>query len=160
MLSLSLARGSNCCITSLLSISALVFIVTISRYFSSYFTESNKDWDKYIQEKTKRWSAEVSGMIIAGKDNPFLAVRYEDLKKDTVREMKRVMDFLGFSRISESDIRERLGDGYNNFYRNHKDNFTHYTEEQKLFIRQQVENTINTLREHGKENIFPIDEYL
>ena len=132
----------------------------ISRYFSSYFTESNKDWDKYIREKTKRWSAEVSGMIIAGKDNPFLAVRYEDLKKDTVREMKRVMDFLGFSRISESDIRERLGDGYNNFYRNHKDNFTHYTEEQKLFIRQQVENTINTLREHGKENIFPIDEYL
>ena len=71
-----------------------------------------------------------------------------------------MMNFLGFSHISESDIKERLGEGYNSFYRNHKDNFSHYTEEQKSFIRQQVQNAINTLREHGKETFFPIDEYL
>ena len=108
----------------------------------------------------KRWSAEVSGWIIAGKDNPFLAVRYEDLKKDTVKEMKKVVDFLGFSYISESDIKERLGAGYNAFYRNHKDSFSHYTQEQKEFVHQQVESTINKLREHGKDNIFAINEYL
>lgn len=129
-------------------------------FLFSPFTENNKDWDKHIREKTKRWSAEVSGWIIAGKDNPLIVVRYEDLKKDTAKEMKRVMDFLGFSHISESDIKERLGEGYNSFYRNHKDNFSHYTEGQKSFIRQQVESTINALREHGKENVFPIDEYL
>ena len=128
--------------------------------FFSSFTENNKAWDAHVREKAKRWSAEVSGMIIAGKNNPFLVVRYEDLKIDTAKEMKKVMNFLGFSHISESDIKERLGEGYNSFYRNHKDNFGHYTEEQKLFVREQVENIINILREHGKENIFPIDEYL
>lgn len=102
----------------------------------------------------------MSGWIIAGKDNPFHIVRYEDLKNNTVKEMKKVLDFLGFSHISETDIEERLGEGYNAFYRNHKDNFGHYTEEQKSFVHQQVEDTINTLREHRMDSIFPIYEYL
>ena len=125
-----------------------------------FFTENNKDWDHFVQEKGKRWSDHVRGWIITGKNNPFHIVRYEDLKNDTVKEMKKVVDFLGFPHISEADIEERLGEGYNNFYRNHKDNFGHYTEKQKSFVRQQVQDTINTLRKHGKENVFPIHQYL
>ena len=122
--------------------------------------ENNEDWDRYIRVKGKRWRDHVSGWIIAGKDNPFHIVRYEDLKNNTVKEMKKVLDFLGFSHISETDIEERLGEGYNAFYRNHKDNFGHYTEEQKSFVYQQVEDTINTLREHRMDSVFPIYEYL
>ena len=102
----------------------------------------------------------MSGWIIAGKNNPFHIVRYEDLKNDTVKEMKKALNFLGFSHISETDIRERLGEGYNSFYRNHRDDFGHFTEAQKSFVRQQVQDTINTLREHGKEDSFPIYKYL
>ena len=102
----------------------------------------------------------MSGWIIAAKDNPFLVVRYEDLKKDTIKEMKRVVDFLGFSHISEADITNKLGEGYNNFYRNHTDNFGHFTEEQKAVVQHQVEETIKKLRENGRDNVFPIHKYL
>ena len=102
----------------------------------------------------------MSGWIIAAKDNPFLVVRYEDLKIDAVKEMKKMMNFLGFSHISESEIKERLGEGYNNFYRNHKDDFRHYTEDQKSFVHQKVQETIEILKDLGRENIFPIHQYL
>lgn len=127
---------------------------------SAFFTENNKDWDYFVQEQGKRWRDHVSGWIIAGKHNPFHIIRYEDLKNDTVKELKKILDFLGFLHISEADIEERLGDGYNSFYRNHKDDFGHYTEEQKSYVHQQVQETINALREHGKEAVFPIHEYL
>ena len=100
------------------------------------------------------------GWIIAAKDNPFLVVRYEDLKKDTIKEMKRVVDFLGFSHISEADITNKLGEGYNNFYRNHTDNFGHFTEKQKAVVQHQVVKTINKLREIGRDNVVPIHKYL
>lgn len=87
-------------------------------------------------------------------------VRYEDLKNNTIMEMKKMIDFLGFSHISEAEVRERLSKGFTSFYRNHRDNFSHYTDEQKDFIHQQVQDTINALREQGRENVFPIHEYL
>ena len=87
-------------------------------------------------------------------------MRYEDLKSDTVKEMKKVMDFLGFPHLSEADITERLGQGYSQFYRNHKDSFEHFTEEQKAFVHKQVVDVISTLKQYGLENAFPINEYL
>ena len=102
----------------------------------------------------------MSGWIIAAKDNPFLVVRYEDLKSNTIKEMKKVVDFLGFSHISEADIADKLGEGYNNFYRNHTDSFAHFTDEQKAVVRQQVKEAIKILKEQGRDNLFPIHEYL
>ena len=110
--------------------------------------------------RARRWRDHVSGWIITARYNPLLVVRYEDLKIDAVKEMKIVMDFLGFSHISESDIEEKLGIGYNSFYRNHKDDFRHYTEDQKSFVHQKVEETIKILKDLGRESIFPIHEYL
>ena len=123
-------------------------------------SENHEGWNAHVEEKGKRWSDHITGWIISGKDNPFHIVQYEDLKNDTVKEMKKVMDFLGFSHLSEADIAERLDQGYNNFYRNHKDDFVHFTEEQKAFVHEQVVNTINTLKEYGLENVFPIYKYL
>ena len=71
-----------------------------------------------------------------------------------------MMDFLGFSHLSEADIANRLGQGYNQFYRNHKDSFGHFTEEQKSFVHKLVVDVISTLKQHGLENAFPIHEYL
>ena len=122
--------------------------------------DDNEDWDKFVRVRAKRWRDHVTGWIMAAKYNPLHIVRYEDLKKDTVKEMKKVMDFLGFSDISDSDIKERLGEGYNTFYRNHKDIFSHYTQEQKEFVHQRVEETIEIVKDQGKENLFPIDLYL
>lgn len=72
-----------------------------------------------------------------------------------------MVEFLGFKDIFTEDIiQERLAEGYNDFYRNHKDDFEHFTPEQERLIHQTVKETINLLAENGIEKSFPIKDYL
>ena len=85
---------------------------------------------------------------------------FEDLKADTVREMKKVTDFLGFS-FTEKEIAERLGMGFSKFYRNHTAEFSYFTAEQESWIHDVFNHTSRILKSHGLYDMFPrIDEYL
>lgn len=61
---------------------------------------------------------------------------------------------------TENYVSMRLGGGYNYFYRNHKDNFTHFTVSQEKLIRRTINETLTNLKEHGFNDTFGIDEYL
>ena len=114
-----------------------------------------------MKDRTERWKAHVSGWVISGRSNPFLIVRYEDLKQNTVREVLRMVEFLGFKGLfTEASIQDKLGDGYNGFYRNHQDNFEHFTSDQKALIEKTVRETVSLLAERGLEQSFPIKDYL
>lgn len=121
----------------------------------------NEQWDRYIKEKSERWKAHVSGWIINGRFNPFHIVRYEDLKINTAKEVLKMVKYLGFKDvISEVDVQARVDEGYSSFYRNHQDDFEHFTLQQKEFIGTTVNETIALLAEYGLDHSFPIREYL
>ena len=85
---------------------------------------------------------------------------FEDLKADTVGEMKKVTDFLGFSYTAE-EISARLNSGFSQFYRNHTANFTHFTPDQETYIHDVIYNTSQFMGEKGLYDMFPrIDDYL
>ena len=90
----------------------------------------------------------------------FQILHFEDLIVETVKEMKKVTDFLGFN-ISQEEVTHRLGNGYTDFYRNHKANFSHFTSEQESYIHEMIETTVLHMKTHNLYNMFPrIIEYL
>ena len=114
-----------------------------------------------MKDRIDRWKSHISGWIISGRYNPFLIVRYEDLEQNTVKEVFRMVEFLGFKDLfTEDSIRNKLGNGYNSFYRNHQDDFEHFTGEQKALIKRTVEETVRLLAEQGLEHSFRIEDYL
>ena len=88
-----------------------------------------------------------------------LVVRYEDLKIDTLNEVKKILDFLHFP-YKEEEVAEKLNEGFNDFYRNHTDTFEHFTPEQNLFIRSLVNESIVFLEKYDAADLFPMHEYL
>ena len=72
-----------------------------------------------------------------------------------------MVEFLGFKGLfTEESIQDKLGGGYNGFYRNHQDNFEHFTSDQKALIEKTVRETVSLLAEQGLEQSFPIKDYL
>ena len=91
---------------------------------------------------------------------PVLILRYEDLKKHSVPEMKRVTDFLGFS-FTKKEVSARLRGGYPQFYRNHTVDFQHFTPAEEQFLHSLIHNTTLLMKEYGVYSMFPhIDQYL
>jgi len=120
---------------------------------------NNSHWGSFLQEKAVRWPVHIASWIINGRNNPFHVVRYEDLKMNETREIIKLLKFLGVPH-SDQEVNERLKFGFSDFYRNHHDEFRHFTTEQERFITSQVNQTISILKVYGLDKVFPIHEYL
>ena len=128
----------------------------------SVYTGENEDWNKFLHFKLLRWPKQITYLLQEAKfaKRPVHVLMFEDLKADTVREMKSVTDFLGFS-FTEQEIAERLGMGFSKFYRNHTAEFSHFTAKQESWIHDVVNRTSRILKSHGLYDMLPrIDEYL
>ena len=126
------------------------------------YTGENEAWNKHIHLKVFRWPKQITYLLQEAKfaKRPVYVLMFEDLKADTVREMKKVTDFLGFS-FTEQEIAERLGMGFSKFYRNHTADFSHFTAKQESLIHDVVNRTARILKSHGVYYMFPrIDDYL
>ena len=120
---------------------------------------NNSGWNTFLQQKAVRWPTHITSWIVNGRNNPFYVVRYEDLKSNTTREVQKLLKFLG-APYSEQEINRRLKAGFNDFYRNHHDDFRHFTPEQERFITGLVNQTIATLKVYGLDSVFSLQEYL
>ena len=97
--------------------------------------------------------------IIDPGDHPVLVVRFEDLKSDTVTEVKKMLDFFEFS-YSEARLEERLQKGYTQFFRSHDDHFEHYTKEQTAHVNKAIRTIIARLRENDVMDSIGLPLYL
>lgn len=125
-------------------------------------TGTNEEWDAYIHEKLNRWPQQTVNLLVEAKvaGRPVYILKFENLKADTVKEMKKVMDFLGFS-YTENEVSERLSAGFSKFYRNHTATFSHFTADQEQYIHNVVYSTSQFMKEKGIHDMFPgIDDYL
>ena len=91
---------------------------------------------------------------------PIHVLKFEDLKADTVGEMKKLTDFLGFS-FTEKEVADRLEVGFSKFYRNHTAEFSHFTPVQESYVTNVVNRTSQFMKFRHIYDMFPrIDEYI
>ena len=81
------------------------------------------------------WSQRKKNMII---------VKYEDLKTDTGKELKRIFDFHQIPYIQQQ-LDLAVENGFNKFQRQHKAKLEYYTKPQKKYVRSIVSATSNMI---------------
>ena len=92
--------------------------------------------------------------------HPVMVVRYEDLKTDTMKEMERMLTFLGFP-FSEEEVSERLAEDFTVFKRAHRgDDFKHYTDDQMMYMRSVLLEAIKSAEDKNMAHVLKLDDYL
>ena len=76
---------------------------------------NNSAWNTFLKRDIKQWSSYFSTWLVNGTrlGHPVHVVKYEDLKADTLGEVKKMLDFLQF-RYEEEDLKKSLANS-NNF---------------------------------------------
>ena len=95
-------------------------------------------------------------------DAPVLVVKYEDLKSDSLTQVKRMLEFLRVP-YSEEELQKRLSQDYGKFHRNKtysSSSFDPYTPEQRKYILTMIQDVVDLLKTHNNGSTFGIEEYL
>ena len=98
--------------------------------------------------------------MLDNHSHPVHVVNYEDLKKDYIREVEKILDFLQFP-YSHEEVVERLREDYTDLQRQHthKD-FRHFSPEQKENLQTTLLTMMATAKASGKADLFLFKEYL
>ena len=104
-----------------------------------------------------KWKTLFSWVINSTEHHPTLVVRYEDLKQNTIREVKRMLDFLQFP-YKEEVMEERLEKDFSQFRRKHRGSFEHFTTQQREHVMKCVQSSRTEL-EQQLHMTFGIEEY-
>ena len=86
-------------------------------------------------------------------------MKFEDVKGGHVTQVERMLRFLEFP-FDSTDLKAKLNNSFDVFRRPHKEEFEHYTQEQKKYINTMILDTIKILSEHKMEHFFNLEEYL
>ena len=86
-----------------------------------------------------------------------MVVRYEDLKKNTTYELRRMLDFIQVP-YRQSQLYKVVDKGYIRYKRKKKE-FDHYTIEQREYVRSVIKDTAGMLTEHGLLNVANVSIY-
>ena len=88
-----------------------------------------------------------------------LTVKYEDLKRNSTLQVKRILAFLQIP-YTDQDIDRRLNEGFNSFHRTHKPEFDHYTPGQRQRVVRAIKDIIQLLKNSGLSHLLDIHDYL
>ena len=130
-------------------------------YYIHWYIGNNTEWNKYVHEIGERWKKTVVNWFVksANFSRPVMVVRYEDLKVDHVMQVERMLTFLEFP-FDKNELKVKMNDGYDAFRRPHKNEFEHYTPEQKKYVNTMLLDTIKILTHHKMEHLFHLEDYL
>ncbi len=108
-----------------------------------------------------RWQKTIVKWSMPSHSRALLVVRYEDLKKDMLRVVLRMLDFLQQD-YNSTAVATALKGGYDKFRRSRaeKDGFQHFTPQQKDKVNGMILQTLEILKEHKLGHLFKIREYL
>ena len=123
------------------------------------YTGTNKKWVEFLHEQLPRWQEMVKNWVTLHGRHPILVVKYEDLKRDALFQVKRILTFLKMP-FAEEVVERRLTEGFNSFHRNHKAKFDHYTPFQRQHVLRAINSTIHLLNVSGHAQLLDLHEYL
>ena len=110
----------------------------------------------------EKWKVRTENWVLNNDDQKHKVhvVSYEDLQRDTVGEVEKILDFLHFP-YNHEELVERLRDDFTTFRRPHSnDGFQHFSPEQKELLRKTITELNATATAVAKANLFHFDEYL
>ena len=121
---------------------------------------TNEAWGKFLNNSINKWKQYFVSLMRNGiqMNQPFLITRYEDIKSDTLSEVKKMMNFLNVP-VSDQLLKTRMSTGYEKFHRSHPQEFKYYTPEQKLQVVAVVKEVIDMLQKEYN-NTFGIIDYI
>lgn len=114
---------------------------------------------EFLREQVPRWQALVKDWVSSHGRHNILVVKYEDLKRITVHEVKRILTFLKIS-YTDQDLERRLARGFDSFHRSHKPNFEHYTPLQRQRVLRAINDTIELLNRSKQSHLLDLHEYV
>ena len=132
----------------------------ICNIFISYISEGPK-WDKFLHKYLEMWSTRLINWVINNTGHPVHVVRYKDLKQDTVKEVKKMLNFLKVE-FDDQELESRLTEDFDTFHRKHTnaDNYEHYSLEQREYMKTMLQHTIKMAEARGKQDLLGLHEYL
>ena len=94
-------------------------------------------------------------------DHPVIVIRYEDMKANTSRELRRMLGFLQVP-YTEAQFQRVVNSGYEKFKRRHssQDDYDHYTSEQRAFVNSVIRTTHSILEEYHLSETCNVYDYL
>ena len=113
-----------------------------------FFTGTNTTWNNFVHEQAVIWEQTVLAWIINNHNHPVLIVKYEDVKKNTQTELRRMLNFLQVP-YSSSRLKEVVARGYRMYRREHSQSFDHYTPDQRDTVRSTIERVSKYLKANG-----------
>ena len=133
-------------------------------YIGSYhYAGENKKWITFVHKEIHRWQYMIRNWIVNSVNrHPVLVIKYEDLKKDTVSQVKLMLKFLHMPSNDDQYLEQRLTAGFDAFQRSHymKENFEHYTANLKQFVQATIRSTIQLLEKNGLGEVLQMQDYL
>ena len=122
-------------------------------------TEDDKGKD-FVEKYFSHWIKMLTNWVFENHRYPIHVVSYEDLQRDTVGEVEKILDFLHFP-YNHDELAERLRDDFTTFRRPHSnDGFQHFSPKQKELLRKTITELNATAAAVAKANLFHFDEYL
>ena len=113
----------------------------------------------FIEDEAPKWSAMISNYLIKDSPHRVICVVFENLEKDLIGEVKRMLDFLKIS-YTDEEIRRQLQQDFTTFKRRRKKVFSHYTYHQRLFINSIIRSTMSLLEGTYIATQIPLHSYL
>ena len=140
--------------------SLVVLIVKLLSIVINYFPAATEKWEGFSKKYLDTWIQRLNNWVLDDHGHPVHVVNYEDLKRDAVKEVEKILDFLQFP-YSHDEVVERLREDYTDFQRPHtQDNFQHFSPKQKENLRTTLLTVMNTTKASGKAELFLFKEYL
>lgn len=122
-----------------------------------FLTGNNSNWKKFAHNIGNRWQKTI--IKWSTSNHSVLVVKYEDLEKDSLSQVVRMLDFLNQD-YNRTELAAKLEGGFTDFQRSHGDSYEHYTEDQKREVNAMIMETVNILKAHNLDHLFPISDYI
>ena len=113
----------------------------------SIVLENNPTWNNQVRKQAREWRIQVMQWLNY-KQLPVLFVGYNNLKKNTYAELKRILDFLGYPYTEESLLcTVKTGE---TFHRNHtRKNLKPFSPELQQFVLNEIKQVDAGLLKHN-----------
>ena len=125
--------------------SLCMFIVLPENH--SVFIANNPLWKAHVKEQSHAWKSHVMDWLNY-REIPTLIVGYENLKKDTYTELKRMLDFIGYP-YSEDDVLCTVKNSGEAFHRKHTKDLHPYSSELQKIVLNEIKEVDAVLLKHN-----------
>ena len=124
------------------------YVCTYGANFTLFFLADNPAWEAYVKKQSRSWKSNVMQWL-SHRQFPVLIVGYDNLKRDTYTELKRMLDFIGYP-YSEEDVLCTVRNSGEAFHRNHtRKDLRPFPPELQNFVLNEIKQVNNILLKHN-----------